>query len=177
MNIDRMAVNAAIEQLLGGTDQWQEQARIIVHNCHEIPRKGVVAFQYSRNSTSNEGPVTGHSPGHGDISVHNKPKTEHKEYSFGVARERVGYYKIWKENAGELGITPWWKADLTTQGPNDSNLTEYFLGYDEKTLEPEYFGIARERPIIEWPINLSRVYLETMHGRTDRINRGWMHRS
>jgi hypothetical protein len=175
MTIDRMQVNAAIEQLLAGTDQWEERAQVIVNNCKHIPPKSLLVIDYSSTTKSDGESITGHAPGQGNVTIHDKPTDEHKEFVFGKPHERIGYFKVWKERRGELGIKHWWKADLGTKSLDDVGPPEHYLGFDKDTFRPKYFCVVRERLIFSIPgLRLSREYLEPIYGVPEKINRAWV---
>lgn len=175
MGINRFEVNAAIEQLLAGTESWEEHARVIIRNCHELHPKKMVGLSIGSLPGKDEESITGHSPGVGNVTVKDEQKKEREGVEFGIYRERIGYFKVWRQRGTEIGLKYWWKADLETQNPDEPEQTpEYYLGYDKETLQPKYFGVEREKKVMRFLMGtLYRVYLEPMYGEVKYPSRGW----
>lgn len=173
MGINQMEVNAAIEQLIAGTDTWEVCARTVINNCHTLKKDGPLVIETSSTRKSDGDSITGHAAGIGNVTIHDNSKPESKEFSFGRKRERIGYFKVWKDASDELGIVNWWKADIGTRAPDDEDLDVYFLGFDEKTLDPKYFGVERKRVLLTFfGISFHRRYLELIYGNLLRRGRG-----
>lgn len=173
-----MSVNAAIEQLLADTDNWEEPAQEIIDNCNHISRDLPLVFWRSSHIKSDGDVITGQASGQGNVTIRDKPKDEYKEFVFGRSYERVGYFKVWKERNGNLGIRHWWKSDFETKSPDDHGPPEYCLGFDEKTLRPKYFCVVRELLIFRFlGLNFSREYLEPIYGTPEKKYRLWVLRS
>jgi hypothetical protein len=170
MKINRLAVNAAIEKLLAGTDKWEEHARIIIRNCHLLRPRGYIVLGVGPTTVeTDEEIVTGHCPEGSDISIHDTPRKETREWEFGISRERIGYFKVWRERDSEIGIQHWWKASMGTRSPEDPGPLEYFLGYDKTNLEPMYFGAEHEEPVFTFVgMEFYRIRLEVIHGAAGR---------
>jgi len=132
--MDRMLVNAAIERLINKNASG-EDAMVVIKFCENFPVKKGLAIQYTSDSTDQSN-VTGATE-HGDIKIESSEK-KHTEFDFGIKKERVGYYKVWKEKKNVLAIQYYWKSDTSTESESGPP-PEYRLAYN-KDLSPRFFA-------------------------------------
>jgi hypothetical protein len=172
-NVARMAVNAAIEKLITQTDEDGESARTVIQYGSKLKKSGRVQLEYSSNTKSSGEEVSGYSPGQGEITIKDKERDEQKEWAFGVNKDRIGYFRLWKEEEGLLQFHHFWKSSITTKPIDDEGPDEYHLGYDSHSLEPKYLGIKRKRIVLTlWfgiTLEISRFYLEQVYGTVPKI--------
>lgn len=92
---ERMAVNAAIEKLISGSDpEWENQAQRIIDFAVSIPPAGrVVKRTTIHDSEGSAERISDYVAGQGDVDVHEDGKATVKE-SFSAPFERVGYYRL-----------------------------------------------------------------------------------
>lgn len=168
-NIQRMAVNAAIEKLIARADDDGEAARVVVAYGSRLKKSGPVSIEYASITKSSGDEVSGYSPGHGDISIKDNEREERKEWAFGVHKDRVGHFRLWKEKEGLLQFHHFWKSDTTTQSVDGEAPEEYHLGYDPFSLEPKYLGVCRKRIVATFwfglSVKISREFLEEIYGK------------
>ena len=167
-NPERMAVNAAIERLIAQTDEDGEAARTVIAYGAKLKRSKAIQIRYSSDAQSGGDSVSGYSPGHGDISIEDKERSEHKEWSFGVYKDRIGHYRLWKESEGLLKFHHFWKSDITTKAPDDAGPDQFHLGYDQASQELRYLGVLRQRVLCQLHLGLTVkivwLYLERIYG-------------
>jgi hypothetical protein len=80
------------------------------------------------------GGTTAHTPEHGNVTIKTESEDREKNIQFGYSKERIGYYKVWKEFEGKINFQFFWKSDTTTEGTSTPPPL-YTLTYNEKTLE------------------------------------------
>lgn len=166
-NIGRMAVNAAIEKLIGRMDDDGQAAQVVVAYGSQLKKSNSLQMEYTRTNKSSGDKVSGYSPGLGEVTIHDAKREEHREWSSGVHKDRVGYYRLWKEKDGLLVLHHFWKSSIATQ-VTDDDPEVYHLGYNPVSLEPLYFGVQRERIVCRvWlgcTLEISRLCLEQIYG-------------
>lgn len=144
----RMEVGAAIEALLEGHYE-KEYAKTLIRFGHSLPVRSRFFMELLWRKSGDDGTtdVIGHTNEYGDVSFEVKNEERSGEVSFGVHKERVGYYKIWRERKDLLEFHHFWKSDLATVGEPSSEPTHYRLCWDPATLEPVYFGEIASRVV------------------------------
>lgn len=172
-NVERMMVNAAIEKLIARSDEDGQAARIVVEYGSKLKKSGKVKIEYLSNTKSSGDEISGYSPGQGEITIKDKEREEQKEWAYGVHKDRVGYFRLWKEKEGLLQFHHFWKSSITTKSIDDEGPDEYRLGYNPTSLEPKYLGILRKRVVLTlWlgiTLEISRYYLEQVYGKVPRL--------
>ena len=171
-NSERMAVNAAIEKLIAQDDEDGEAARVVIEYGDSLQTSGRIQISRSRHTKSSGSEVSGYSPGHGKVTVKDEGKEEHTEWDFGVHKDRVGYFRLWKEQNGLLRFHHFWKSGITT-----ASMTQlpdvYHLGYEPESLEPNYLGIERKSTILKFwlgvTIEVHKTYLEPLYGTVPKL--------
>jgi hypothetical protein len=117
--------------------------------------------------------VSGHTPEFGDVTIKDESREEQIEKSFGVYKDRVGYYRLWKDSDGTLRFHHFWKSGITTQSVFKAGPEEYYLGYDTRSLEPLYLGLLQRKILLRFwlwkKIEISREYLEPIYGTMPRL--------
>lgn len=143
---ERMLINAAIEKLIEGWDE--EAAKTIIKYGHTLPKEKYTAEVKLRGR--DQSTVTGHTQEAGNVSIDTKT-VEDRVVTFGEKKERVGYYKLFKDFVdGRLSFHHYWASDSTTESSDPENKpTVYTLGYDTKTLSPLFFGKWGQRIVFE----------------------------
>lgn len=161
--VSRMEVNAAIERVIAGSDEMVESLRIIISYGHKL-KKNTFGFEYTSNQTSG-GSVSGYAEGVGNVGVDEDEREEVVEHSWGLSKERVGFYKLWKDASGRLVFQYFWRSDVSTQVSGEIP-DEYYLAYNEKTLEPLYLGVLRDKVVFPLWIGLYffLTYLKPIYG-------------
>jgi hypothetical protein len=172
-NSERMAVNAAIERLITRVDEDSEAARIIVSYGSKLKKSGSIQMEANSSTKSSGSEVSGYSPVQGEITIKDKEHEEQKEWSFGVHKDRVGYFRLWKEGEGLLKFHHFWKSSITTKSIDDDGPEEYHLGYDVVSFDPKYLGVRRKRVVFTlWlgiTLEISHFYLEQIYGKVPRF--------
>jgi len=170
--ITRMDVNAAIERLIMRSEDSEHAARIVIRYGDKL--RSSWPFQYSSTKTTTRSDAaSGYAPGVGNVTVKSEQSEEQTEYVFGVYKDRIGYYRLWKQGEGLLCFHHFWKSGLTTRGQGSDPET-YRLGYDPESLEPEFLGVERVRVILRiGAFEFFRVYLEPVLGTIKKPLRGY----
>lgn len=140
---DKFVLNAAIEKLISNKDPDIESAEAIIKHAHNIPVSENNKKLWCITEISSSKGMLGHTPEQGNISVNDSSRGS-EVHMEGWYLDRVGNYKIWKENEDEINFKHW-KDDLKLLGREDEIdfLTKqlvYFLIYDIGSLEPRSFG-------------------------------------
>ncbi|HSE35476.1 MAG TPA: hypothetical protein VLB83_05140 [Candidatus Paceibacterota bacterium] len=169
---ERMLINAAIEKLLAQSDESYEAARVVIDYGQRLKSASATQLEIASRAHDSHEHTSGYSPGIGEINLEHDTPTEQREYTFGISRDRVGYYRLWKQKEGQICFQHYWKSDANTN-PGDDTSDIYYLGYCTKKLEPKYFGIFRERVAFRlWighTIEFTRHYLEPIFGEMPKL--------
>jgi hypothetical protein len=168
--INRLEVNAAIARLIGNGENWEQNAKTIIENCHDLPwKKGAKAEITKFGGKTNNKSITGYIAGHGNITIKDeKPASRVRQWQFGFDWERVGQFKIRHATEGLLIIKHFWKDEIGTRDPSQQGPKEYYLIYDPKSLKPLSFAVKSERLIFHFwfirHIEIIQHYLELLSG-------------
>lgn len=161
-------MNAAIEALIAQTAHAEEAARIVIDYGHHLKKSGPVVWETRRTKSTSGPSLSGHVAGHGEIAVKDRDRMESREFAFGVHKDRIGHYRLWKQSDGLLRMHHFWASDLATQGIDEREVDEYYLGYNRNSLAFSFFAILRERRILSWRIRyrheIGAEYLERISG-------------
>lgn len=139
IQVDKMAVNAAIEKLIAQDDPNGDAAQIVIEYMRHHKPGAPISFEYETEEMRSGRSTTGYAAGHGNVSIDNT-ETESKSRSFGIHKDRVGHYKIWKKADGIIYFHHFWKSDAATQTDVASH-KEYVLCYNTSDLSPKSFGV------------------------------------
>jgi len=162
----RMEVNAAIEKLIGFSEDADNAAQTVILYGDDLKTSAALQIEGVSAGMSRGRGVSGYSPGHGNVTIEDKDKEETREFIFGVHKDRVGHYRLWKEAPGLLCFHYFWKSGLAVRGFSDTGPDVYRLGYDQQSLLPEFLGVERSRCILKLGILEFRLrYLERVHGK------------
>ena len=133
---EKILINAAIESLLSSNgDHWQEDAETIIKFCDQfLPTSRIFMGFYKRSSKTKDS-IKGHTNEMGDIDI-SSSKNKVKEWQLGEHKERIGYYKIWKNSLGHIVFQHYWKSDITTNIWSDAEPEEYHILYGAESLQP-----------------------------------------
>lgn len=129
---DRMAINAAINGLLTDPNDV-EAANAVIQFASRLPKTKLISGE-SVSGSRNSNTTTAHTPEHGNVTIKTNSDEEERASSFGYTKERVGYYKVWREKETEINFQYFWKSDTSTEGISTPPPI-YVLTYKEKTLE------------------------------------------
>lgn len=161
----RMEVNAAIEKLIARSEDSRAAAQIVIQYGDGLRTSARFQVEASSSKTSRGPKVFGYSPGHGNVTIEDKEKEETQEFVFGVYKDRVGHYRLWKVGQGLLSFHHFWKSGLTTRGSSGSDPDVYRLGYDQQSLLFTFLGIERARIIFNLGfLQIHFRYLEPILG-------------
>ncbi|MEJ0053450.1 MAG: hypothetical protein WDN10_01840 [bacterium] len=171
-NTERMAVNAALEKIIARIDENREAARRVVKYGSGLKESKRIQMKYRSRTRSSGEDVSGYSPGQGEVTIKDAERQEEKEWEGGVNKDRIGHFRLWKEEEGELRFHHFWKSGITTRSIGGERPDEYCLGYDPVSLEPTYLGLNREKLVFTlwlgiW-MDISRFYLEAIYGKVPK---------
>jgi hypothetical protein len=156
----RMAVNAAIEKLIARSEDSEAAARTVIEYGDGMRIAGPVQAEATITTKRHRGSISGYSPGHGNVTIKNDEESKDQEFTFGVYKDRVGYYRIWKQAQGLLCFHRFWKSGLVTRGPEEKGPDVYRLAYSPKSLQPKYLAIVRSKIILNLGLIKFRFYYQ-----------------
>lgn len=170
---ERMIVNAAIERLIARSDEDSSAAAVVINYGSKIRlASSCVQLDFSARSKDTNEHTSGYSPGIGEIEATREGPDAQKEFTFGIYKDRVGYYRLERIKEGLILFHHFWKSDQATNADGTSP-DVYYLGYDPKTLMPKYLGILRERTALRlWigtTIEFTKQYLEPVYGTVPKL--------
>jgi hypothetical protein len=176
MSHNHLLLNAAIEKLIAQDDADGEAAQVVISYGAKLKAASSIQIESTTISSSSGPSMSGYSPNVGHVTVKDKVGKTVKEQTFGVDKERVGHYRLWKAKEGCLNFHHFWKS-LVTTGSMDGILPDvYHLGYDPQSLEPAYLAILRKRTVfrvfVGITIEIFVPYLEPVYGKTPPM-KGW----
>lgn len=175
---ERMLVNAAIEKVIAVADDDGSSARIVIEYGSKLKQAGLLQVERTKISGPSGGGISGVSPGYGkvDFNQGDTDNSESVESNFGIEKDRVGYYRLWKEKDGLLKFHHFWKSDLSTEGSDGEKPNEYWLGYCPITLDPKFFGVVQTRWVFSIALGATYKvggnYLHQIYGRCPRGMQG-----
>lgn len=139
-------INAVIEKLISGAENWEENARVLIEHFHNISEQKSCFSVVSKHNGNNQN-VSGLTQEQGNVSVNFEKKGEKETYLLGKScYERVGYYKVYRF-ANKFHIKGFWKSDVETESENkEDRPAEYMLAFD-KDLNAIYFGEIGRRVV------------------------------
>ncbi len=115
--MDRVALNASIETLIESEGADPDARQTVAAYGMTLPKAKTVEL-HGMTVRSTKGRTSGHTPEHGSIRLDDGERLTKSEFTRGSDRQRVGYFKIWREPAsrGEnwIVIADHWKSDLGT---------------------------------------------------------------
>lgn len=137
-SVDRIALNVFIERLIDSGGQDEEARHAVAQFGRKLPNTKSVQMEGTMTRPGSK--FSGQTPQHGTVQVQDKDQ-ETKEFSMGVERERIGYYKVWRQQMKDdnwIVISYFWKADEGTE--SDTELPqEWALALDQAE-QPLWFG-------------------------------------
>jgi hypothetical protein len=120
MQIDRIQLNAAIDQLIDSKGASEDSRQLIYQFGLSLPPMSRVAGSLQMEKPGDS--FTGHTQEHGDVQIQSD-QDEVKKLEFGGEPARIGSYKVWREKSrgGKFGIAigHFWKLDQTTQSETE----------------------------------------------------------
>ncbi len=144
---NRMVVNAALEKLTERAFPLEEHARVVIQYGSKLRREKMVSIEYI-HSQSSEDNISGCTPDQGEVTIKDSQHQQGEEKTFGVYKDRIGHFRLWKSREGLLVFHHFWKSSPTTMSADDSEPDEYCLGYNPKTLDFEYFGMLGQKEVV-----------------------------
>ncbi len=94
-HVDRLELNAHIGSLIESKGLDSHARGVVAEYGLTLPQ--VKAVELHGSITRPGGNMSGHTPEQGNVEVPGQSET--KEFSRGAVRQRIGYYKIWREPA------------------------------------------------------------------------------
>lgn len=161
--MDRMAVNAAIEQLInGGTEGWKDAAQLVVDFGVNIAPSGALIKQTGSNESLRSDEVTsGYSPGAGNVEVRT-PAQQKTEEACSAPVERVGYYRVMHtQHIRVLRIEHYRQSGPFRKPAEDGDESGYVLTYTRDS-KPDSFSLSSScgrclrHCVYDWPSGCRR---------------------
>lgn len=164
-----MVLNEAITKL---TNEWDENAaKLVVEFGNKLPKAKLIncAIIY-RNK--DRGTMSGHTREGGEITVKIPERNEKKEIELGIKKERVGWFKLWKEKQGVINFHHFWASDaITKELDSENDSLGYRLEYDSKTLIPYSLSIWQKGGVLGLGVlSFSLFYLVSIYGKPKRLS-------
>jgi hypothetical protein len=167
----RLEVNAAIGMLINRSDSSEDAARVVIQYGDRLKTAGSIQMESSTTRIKRDPLVSGHVRGFGNVEIEVE---ESKEFTFGIEKNHIGHYRLWKGAAGLICFHHFRKSGLVTQGSSEEDSEIYHLVYNPQSLEPRYFAIKRYRIVLNLSFVQFRViYLEPIFGEVNRIRLGY----
>ena len=160
----RMRVNAAMESLISREDNWVESACTVIALGHTLKIAQPVSIETKVTKTSGGESITGQTS-QGPMTIRDKKREETKETSFGVLKERIGFFRLWRQSHDTLCFHRFENSHISTRGLREGPDT-YRLVYDQNTLMPKQFGVEQKVPILSlgifsvWAIQVVLIFGE-----------------
>jgi len=132
---DRMAVNAALDQILISNGEDFEAMQTVMRYSSKI--KPVLEWSERIKRKPPGKGIRGLTPEFGLVEI--KKDEEEEQHTSNFEKTRIGQYKIWRD-LSMLYFQHYWVSDLNTAtNPLDACNSNIIL-FNETTLEPEGFG-------------------------------------
>lgn len=147
--MNKLEINSALWNLVERKD-IEASAAIVIKFGNALRRSSLFTYE-SRSTTADEsGPMIEGLTPQGQVSLTDESNNKVKETQYGLFKERIGHFKMWKDSSGDiLWFQHFWKSDLTTSSETEE-VPLFRIRYDAKTLQLKHFGVMREIPIIDW---------------------------
>lgn len=172
--MDRLELNSHIERLIESRGADAQARTALEEFARTLKQASPVALEGSISRPG--GNVSGQTPEHGSVQIEDE-RQQTTEFSKGVVRERVGYYKLTRQTKDLLLITHFWKADTGTESETEL-APEWAMGLD-KNGNAVWVGERARKPVFRLPftrhlvIDVSRdVYVETWGPKLDTHHKG-----
>ena len=154
--MDRMAVNAAIEQLTaGGTEGWQDAAQLVVDfGINIAPSGAFIKNTGSSESSRSDEVVSGYSPGAGNVEVRT-PAQQKTGEACSAPVERVGYYRVMHtQHIRVLRIEHYRQSGSFRRSPEDGDEFGYVLTYTRDFRPDSFFKLILRETSLSFRVRL-----------------------
>lgn len=158
-----LEINAALWELIAG-ENIEEAARVVIDYGHALPmtRKWLrgelnidVAVPPEQMTGSTEfGDVTIQQEDEGKKSIHK---------TFGVVKERMGHFRLWREAENCICFHKFWKSDISTSGSEEVEVDQYRIIYKLKDLNLIHFGIEEKIVLFSFGFSIFQTRLNLMY--------------
>ena len=157
----RFVVHAAIQALVDKEELDEESALSVASFAGGLKKKRHVSAEWVL-APSDDDDITGYTGELGNVKIRDSSSEEDTEGWWGVYKERVGKYILWKEREGLINFHETGKED---------NL--YYLWYNPLTLDFVGLGIQTRQHLCSfWFVFWVRIYrmgVEIIHGRGEPV--------
>lgn len=144
--MDVMTMNAALWSLTKGQDV-PASAQVVVDCTRQFPvqRTFLTASHVALPSKDDSTSFTGHTE-HGDVTIKDAtpPGSIPEEKTYGMKKERLGHFRIWR-TAHEVYFHHFWASDEMTQAWIDHPPTEYVIRVSKSGTHAVKFGYVEDR--------------------------------
>ena len=148
-------MNSLIERLVDSLGHDAEARDAVV--AFGLWMKESASFEVQGKIITPGGKISGQTPQHGNIEIKDdREKT--KDFSHGVTRERIGYYKLWKQKLRKrtwIFISDFWKADEGTQ--SETEMARQWALLLEPDGRPAWFGERGIKEIMRIPLGVGTI--------------------
>lgn len=136
----RLEVDQAIKCAINTEDdvEREEALKIIIAYAQDLPVIGDSIEITSIKCPDPDKKITGCTDELGEVTVHN-PDKRPGVWTHGPDKDRVGHYRMWRTERGELFFHHFWASDVDTASETREPI-KYHLFFDYLRLEPTSFG-------------------------------------
>lgn len=178
--MDRLRLNSQIERLIESKGHDEASRNAVAEFALTIRTPSPVEIETLYRGSG--GAMSGQTPEHGQVQI-GEDKPDAHEFSRGVVRERVGYYKLARYQLRRkhwVVISHFWKADETTQSETEL-AQEWVLALDGDN-RPLWFGERGFKHL--WALKLTKylqlqisreLYPETWGPTPGAVHKGALH--
>ncbi len=167
--MNKFVVNAAIWAMLN-EDDVEENARTVIQYGDALKVTSAVSLTFINSTRDDNDSITGET-GHGQVQIQDD-SNQHEPivHEFGIKKERIGHFKMWKDGKYQIRFHHFWKSDPETQG-NDEEPVEYLIQYNDN-LELTFFGQREQTEWRLWFLAITHAKFVPLYG-TGRVDDGW----
>lgn len=167
--MNKFEINAAIWAMLS-RENIKDNGKIVIGYGNTLQVKSGFNLSITNTTESGNNSFTGETNS-GQVQVPDEGMAESVTHEFGIRKNRIGHFKMWREFKNQIRFHHFWKSDPETQGAAESP-DEYVIQYDPD-LELSFFGQREEKPIFSLgPITFKRSIFVPIYG-TGMIKDGW----
>lgn len=149
-----LEINASLWNLVEGKDV-KESAKVIISYAALLPPSNRYVMEGSSRMNHHER-YTGQTD-QGNFSFEEE-KEKSKEFSYGLNKERIGHFRLWRVN-NLIFFHHFWASALETS-VDETYVKIYGISYDVENLELDGFG--RVRKFTTWKLTLFNLELKLL---------------
>ena len=139
-------INAALNGLVDeNCHEWIHLAEIVINEFRELKKASPVSVEVVGRIEKKDAEMTGTTPDKGNLTI-NTDETRDIDWSSGIKKERVGHFRLYKEQEGIIAFHKFWRSDMATEPDEEKHPPLYRLHYDAKSFAPIKVVTSSEKP-------------------------------